>query len=153
MVYTVGEMAKLLGITPSALRFYDREGLLPFVERSTSGIRLFTEKDYSWLKIITCLKRAGMNLKDIKKYIDLAMQGDGTIDTRLDMFYRQRENVARQIEEMRKIQQVVEYKCWYYETAKAAGTIDVHQNISDEDIPAHLADVHKELHGEDKFKK
>lgn len=56
MLYTVGEMAKLLGISSSTLRYYDREGLLPFVERSRGGIRMFTDADYSTLMVIGCLK-------------------------------------------------------------------------------------------------
>lgn len=57
MIYTVGEMAKSLGVPSSTLRYYDKEGLLPFVERSSSGIRVFHEKDYEWLQIISCLKK------------------------------------------------------------------------------------------------
>ena len=86
MMYTVGEMAKLLNIPGSTLRYYDKEGLLPFVERSSGGIRMFQEKDYEWLKVISCLKKAGMSLKDIREYINLAMQGDDTIDERLALF-------------------------------------------------------------------
>jgi hypothetical protein len=68
MTYTVGQMAKMLGLAGSTLRYYDKEGLLPFVERSSGGIRMFREKDYEWLQIIECLKKAGMSIKDIKKY-------------------------------------------------------------------------------------
>ena len=78
MTYTVGQMAKMLGLAGSTLRYYDKEGLLPFVERSSGGIRMFREKDYEWLQIIECLKKAGMSIKDIKKYIVLLQQGDST---------------------------------------------------------------------------
>ena len=91
MIYTVGEMAKMLDVPASTLRYYDKEGLLPFVERSPGGIRMFQESDYSWLKIISCLKKAGMSLKDIREYINLALQGDETIEQRLELFYKQRE--------------------------------------------------------------
>ena len=57
MMYTVGEMAKLLGVPASPLRYYDEEGLLPFVEHSPGGMRMFQEKDYEWLQIIGCLKK------------------------------------------------------------------------------------------------
>ena len=50
MLYTVGETAKIVGVAPSTLRYYDKEGLLPFVERSTGGIRVFKESDFEWLK-------------------------------------------------------------------------------------------------------
>ena len=91
MVYTVGEMAKLLGVTASTLRYYDKEGLLPFVERSSGGIRMFRESDIEWLRVIECMKKAGMSIKDIRQYIELALKGDDTIELRLMMFRRQKE--------------------------------------------------------------
>ena len=97
MVYTVGEMAKLLDIPASTLRYYDKEGLLPFVERSSGGIRLFRESDFEWLQVIGCMKKAGMSIRDIRQYIQLAMQGDDTIDTRLQMFHHQRQVLLDQI--------------------------------------------------------
>ncbi len=57
MLYTIGEMAKKLNVPPSTLRYYDKEGLLPFVERSGSGMRVFHEKDFEWLQVIGCLKK------------------------------------------------------------------------------------------------
>lgn len=72
MAYTVGEMARRLDVPASTIRYYDKEGLLPFVGRSSGGIRVFTEKDFEWLRIIECLKKTGMSLKDIREYIELA---------------------------------------------------------------------------------
>ena len=71
MLYTVGEMARFLNVSASTLRYYDKEGLLPFVERSNSGIRMFSDKDYEWLKIIECLKKSGLSIKEIRSYIDM----------------------------------------------------------------------------------
>ena len=63
MFYTVGEMAKKLNLAPSTLRYYDKEGLLPFVERSGGGIRMFKDSDFEWLAIIECLKKPECRLK------------------------------------------------------------------------------------------
>ena len=87
MMYTVGEMAKILGVPASTLRYYDKEGMLPFVERTSGGIRMFKEQDYEWLKIIECMKKAGMPIKDIKNYIELALEGDVTIHERLELIH------------------------------------------------------------------
>ena len=65
MLYTVGEMAKTLGVPASTLRYYDQEGILPFVERSSGGIRMFTDKDYEWLKVIECLKKSGLSISQL----------------------------------------------------------------------------------------
>lgn len=100
MVYTVGEMAKMLEVPASTLRYYDKEGLLPFVERSPGGMRMFQEKDFEWLQVIGCLKKAGMPLRDIRVYIELAMQGDDTIGERLALFEHQREVLREQMEQL-----------------------------------------------------
>ena len=120
MVYTVGEMAKKLDVPASTLRYYDKEGLLPFVERSSGGIRMFQESDFEWLQVIGCMKKAGMSIRDIRQYIELALRGDDTIDTRLKMFTHQRDVLLAQMEEMRHTLETVEYKCWYYELQSAA---------------------------------
>ena len=106
MIYTVGEMAQKLGVPASTLRYYDKEGLLPFVERSSGGIRMFRENDFEWLQVIRCMKKAGMSIKDIRQYIELAMQGDDTIDTRLEMF-RQKYGMTPQ--QWRKMQKSAEH--------------------------------------------
>lgn len=148
MVYTVGEMAKRLGVPASTLRYYDKEGLLPFVERSSGGIRMFRESDVEWLQVIGCMKRAGMSIKDIRQYIELALQGDDTIETRLQMFQHQREVLRRQMAELQQTLETVEYKCWFYETAKAAGTVEVPHNLPDEQVPERFRALRQELRGE-----
>ena len=70
MVYTIGDMAKMLGVPASTLRYYDKEGLLPFVARSSGGIRQFRESDIEWLRVIGCMKKAGMSIKDIRQYLE-----------------------------------------------------------------------------------
>lgn len=145
MVYTVGEMAKLLGVTASTLRYYDKEGLLPFVERSSGGIRMFRESDIEWLRVIECMKKAGMSIKDIRQYIELALKGDDTMELRLMMFRRQKEVLQQKMAEMQHTMAMVEYKCWYYETAKAAGTVEVPQNMKESDVPKQFHDIRREL--------
>ena len=124
MAYTVGEMAKRLGVPASTLRYYDKERLLPFVGRSSGGIRVFEEKDFEWLRIIECLKKTGMSLKDIREYIELAMQGDATIAQRLEMFRKQKAVLEARMAELQQTMDTLDYKCWFYETAKARGTTD-----------------------------
>ena len=135
MLYTVGEISKLLGIPSSTLRYYDKEGLLPFVERSSGGIRMFQEKDFEWLKIIECMKKTGMPIKDIKNYIELTLQGDDTIPERLALFQKQRRQLQLQLESLQQAMEVLDYKCWYYETAQEAGTVDALKNIPISEIP------------------
>ncbi|HHW02153.1 MAG TPA: MerR family transcriptional regulator [Thermoanaerobacterales bacterium] len=145
MYYTIGEFAKKVNISPHTLRFYAKEGLLPFVERSESGIRMFKDEDFEWLMIIECLKKTGMPIKDIKTFIDWIMEGDSTIDKRLDMFKKQKEAVEKQIAQLQETLELLKYKCWYYETAKNAGTCAVHNTIKLEDIPEDIRLVKERL--------
>ena len=68
-------LAKLLEVPASTLRYYDKEGLLPFVARSSGGIRQFRESDIEWLRVIGCMKKAGMSIKDIRQ--ELKQQPEG----------------------------------------------------------------------------
>lgn len=145
MTYTVGEMAKLLGIPASTLRYYDKEGLLPNIKRTSGGIRVFQDSDFQWLHVIECMKKAGMPIKDIRRYIELSIQGDSTIEERLQMFRHQRQVLLNQIEELKHTLRMVDYKCWYYETAQKAGTVDIFRCTTPEDIPQPFRDIRKEL--------
>ncbi len=147
MIYTVGEMAKILGVPASTLRYYDKEGLLPFVERTSGGIRMFKEQDYEWLKIIECMKKAGMPIKDIKNYIELALEGDVTIHERLELFKKQKQVLEEKMRSMQHTLDVLEYKCWYYETAESAGTVDILKNIPTDKVSSKFIKIRKELSG------
>ena len=135
MIYTVGEIAKKLNVAASTLRYYDKEGLLPFIERSSGGIRMFKENDFSWLQLIGWLKKTGMSIKHIKHFMDCCMEGDSKIDERLSIIKSQRDDVIKQSEELQEMLDMLNYKCWYYETAKEAGTCTVHDDIQTDNVP------------------
>lgn len=145
MLYTIGEMARLLEVPASTLRYYDKEGLLPFVERSSGGIRMFQERDLEWLKIIECMKKAGMPIKDIRNYMELTLQGDKTIPQRLELFQKQKQLLQAQMVSLQHTLDVLGYKCWYYEIAEAAGTTQVPQQMALEDIPEQYREIRKQL--------
>lgn len=145
MFYTVGEIAKKLNIPPSTLRYYDKEGLLPFVERTSSGIRMFSDKDFESLSVIECLKKAGMSIKDIKLFMEWCAKGDSTIPERLALFSRQREQVLSQITQLKETLEILDYKQWYYETAQKAGTCAIHETLSPSEIPERFQRVQQKL--------
>lgn len=151
MVFTIGEMAKKLGVAASTLRYYDKEGLLPFMERSESGIRVFKESDYEFLKIIHCLKATGMQIKDIKHFIELVLQGDASINARLELFQKQKSEVEKQISELQEALETIKFKCWYYETAKRAGSTAFCDNMPDDELPEDMCRIRAKLRREDTF--
>ena len=124
MAYTIGQVAKKLGMTTHTLRYYDKEGLLPMVRKSSSGLRVFKDVDLEWLLIVECLKACGMSLKAIKNYLEMCQKGDETIPERLEMFKHQRENLKAQMQELKSYMDKIEYKIAYYTEAAKAGSID-----------------------------
>lgn len=137
--YTIGEVAQRLNLTAHTLRYYDKEGLLPFVDRSDSGIRQFKDSDFDWLHIIECLKATGMPIKDIKIFIDWCMAGDGTLQKRYEMFVERKRIVEQQINDLQKTLDTIAYKCWYYKTAMEAGTDEIHRSKPGYEPPVYAA--------------
>lgn len=143
MLYTVGEMAKVMGLPASTLRYYDQEGILPFVERSNGGIRMFADKDYEWLKVIECLKKSGLSIKEIRAYMDMVSRGDDSLGERLELFRSRKEAVQRQMEEMMATLKILEFKCWYYEEAIKDGTEARVSSLPIEGLPEQFQGVRK----------
>ena len=135
MRYTVGEMAERTGIPATTLRYYDRRGLLPGLERTEGGQRVFRETDLETLLMIDCLKKSGLSLSEIRDFLVLAGQGDATIAERLALFQDRRRAVLEQAEALRETLALLDYKCWYYETAMEAGSEAAVQALPEEEIP------------------
>ena len=141
MLYTVGEMARFLNVSASTLRYYDKEGLLPFVERSNSGIRMFSDKDYEWLKIIECLKKSGLSIKEIRSYIDMTKRGDDSLEERLQLFEERKKDVERQMKELQETLDLLKYKCWYYEMAIQDQSEERVRSLSAEELPEEYKNI------------
>lgn len=124
MGYSIGQVAKKTGLTAHTLRYYEKEGLLPFVQKSGSGLRVFSDNDLGWLAMIECLKETGMSLKGIKQYIDWFREGDSTLPQRLEMFKEQKNKVEMQIALFQKHLAKINYKIKLYETAVKCGSLD-----------------------------
>lgn len=122
--YSIKEVAEKTGLTAHTLRYYDKEGLLPLLEKSESGIRRFTDNDLEWLSLITCLKGTGMSIASIREYITLALKGDETAESRLQIFLKQKENVERQIETLQKHLDTVNWKIEHYKDVLVKGESD-----------------------------
>lgn len=128
MNYTISQVSKMLGVPATTIRYYDKEGLLPYVERRSSGYRSFAENDVAMLRIIECLKKTGMSIKDIKQFSKWVQLGDASLQERYQMFLDRRRAVEAQIADLQKTLELINYKCRYYETAIEAGTEAIHKN-------------------------
>lgn len=115
--YTIGQAAERAGLSADTLRYYDKQGLLPFVARAENGYRVFTEEDFAWLDTIACLKGTGMELKDIRTFIRWCMQGDSTLQNRLDLILARKREVESQISQLRGYLNKLEQKIGHYRQA------------------------------------
>lgn len=121
MSYTISEVAKMMNVSSHTIRYYDKEGLFPLVKR-VNGIRVFEDKDFPWLRMLNCLKNINMPIKKIKEYVDLALQGDATLEQRYQLILEQEALIEKQIKELKYYKKQIDFKKAYYEKALEAGT-------------------------------
>lgn len=95
-MYTIGQVSEQFDLPVSTLRYYDKEGLFPALTR-TSGIRRFGEQELEALRVIECLKRSGLEIKEIKQFMEWCAQGSETYPQRHALFVRQAERVEAEI--------------------------------------------------------
>lgn len=123
MTYTIGQISEMFGLPISTLRYYDKEGLFPYLER-TSGIRKFTDTEIDALNVIECLKGSGLEIRDIKRFMDWCTQGPDTYPQRKELFETRLAAIEEEIAQLSRMRDMLKYKCWYYDTAIADGSED-----------------------------
>lgn len=114
MGYTVRIAAEKASLSPNTLRYYEKEGLLPHIQRSESGIRHYSDEDLEWLSLVCCLKNTGMSIKQIRDFVNLSLQGPETLNERCDMLAAHKRSVEKQMEEMQKYLEKVSHKIAYF---------------------------------------
>lgn len=144
-MYTIGEISKMFHVPVSTLRYYDKEGLFPNLERS-SGIRQFSDKEIETMKLIECLKRSGMEIKDIKQFIEWCSIGSETYQQRYEMFLKRKERVERELQQMQKTLDMLRYKCWYYEQALKDGNEDRILAMLPNHLPEDIQELYEHAH-------
>lgn len=138
MTYSIGEVAKKTGISISAIRYYDSEGLLPFLKRKENGIRDFTDRDVDHLELIECLKKTNMPIKDIKQFFDWYLAGDCTLSNRQSLFKQGKANVENEIKQLETVLETLNYKCWVYELAVEKGFLEAYKSVPPNEIPTEI---------------
>ncbi|MCI7670963.1 MAG: MerR family transcriptional regulator [Schaalia hyovaginalis] len=133
-MHTIGEVSTMFGLPVSTLRYYDQMGLLPEMPR-VGGFRRFGPEHIEALRVIECLKGSGLEIKDIKRFMDWCAQGPSTYPERRALFDERLAEVDAKIAELEKVRAMIEFKRWYYGRALAEGNEDFARGI-----PADLPD-------------
>ena len=113
----IAEVSERYGISADTLRYYERIGLIPPVNRIESGIRDYNETDVKRVEFIKCMRSAGLPIEALIEYVGLVQQGDTTIEARKDILKEQRELLMVRMKEMQKTLDVLDYKIEVYEKA------------------------------------
>jgi len=122
MSYTAGELAKKLGITKDSLRYYEKEGLLPPIERNSSGHRIFSDSDMEWIFLIRCLRDTDMQIFKIKKYVSLLMNsGSESLRERRGLLLEHESFIKEKMQKYQYISQLIEKKLDFYNEALSSG--------------------------------
>ena len=144
-MYSIGQVSEMFHLPISTLRFYDKEGLFPEMQR-VSGIRRFDEKEIEALRVIECLKKSGMEIKDIKQFMEWCSQGSSTYPQRRELFLKQKAAVETEIRRMQKVLDMLHYKCWYYGQAINDGNEDRLKEMLPDRLPAEIQTVYDHAH-------
>lgn len=112
---TIAEVSKKVNLSADTLRYYERIGLIPEVNRTESGIRDYTENDLNWIEFSKCMKSAGMSLEAIIDYIKLYKKGDSTIEARKQLLLSQREVIKERLDELQNVFNTINFKIENYE--------------------------------------
>ncbi|MBV7272854.1 MerR family transcriptional regulator [Clostridium sp. PL3] len=115
MNFSIKEVAEKLNISQYTLRYYEREGLIPSVQRDNNGRRVYTDADLGWLQIVCCMRATGMSISYIKKYVDLCISSKDTLDERRKIMLEQKEIIEEEIKKYTDLLELVNMKLDYYD--------------------------------------
>lgn len=101
-MYTIGQVSEMFNLPVSTLRYYDKEGLFPAIQRA-SGIRQFSDTEIAALKLIECLKKSGLEIRDIKQFMEWCQEGSQTYELRKQLFERQKAAVEKRWRRCRRL--------------------------------------------------
>lgn len=144
---TIGQVSEMFNLPVSTLRYYDKEGLFPQMKR-TSGIRNFSEKELETLRLIECLKKSGLEIKEIKQFMKWCSEGSSTYEKRLDLFKKQKEEVEREMRHMEKVLDMINFKCWYYKTAIKDGNEEHIKEMLPDALPEDIQEIYDRCHND-----
>ena len=146
-MYTIGQVAEMFNLPISTLRYYDKQGLFPRLTRE-SGIRKFSDNEIEALRVIECLKKSGLEIKDIKLFMDWCVEGSSTYANRFELIQKQKARVETEIRQLNKALDMLKYKIWYYSQAMKDGNEDNAKALTPDGLPEDVRIAYRNSHEE-----
>ncbi|WP_414050533.1 MerR family transcriptional regulator [Macrococcus animalis] len=145
MLYTIGQVSKMYNLPISTLRYYDKEGLFPTLERS-NGIRKFSAVEIEGLNVIECLKHSGLEIKDIKQFMQWCEDGSSTYPQRKQLFDDNKIRLENEIKKLEKHLAMLKFKSWYYEQAIQDGNEEKLKTMIPNGLPEDIKEFYDLAH-------
>lgn len=130
MLYTMKDVCDRIGITYETLKFYCNKGLVPNVKRDKNNHRVFNEKDIKWIESLSCLKRCGMSIVEMKHYLNLCLMGEKSIPERKEMLKQKEDNLKEKLEEIQNSIDFIHWKQNFYDEV-LSGKTKYYSNLID----------------------
>lgn len=144
-MYTIGQVSEMFGLPISTLRYYDKEGFFPNLERK-GNIRHFSENELEAIHVIECLKQSGLEIKDIKQFFEWVTAGPSSYEKRKELFEMRKLTVKDEIKKLEKSLAMLEFKCWYYDTAIKDGNEDGINAMLPDKLPKEIQKLYDKAH-------
>ena len=144
-MYTIGQVAEMFDLPISTLRYYDKQGLFPKLARE-SGIRKFSDNEIEALRVIECLKKSGLEIKDIKLFMEWCTEGSATYSNRFELIHKQKKRVEAEIQQLHKTLDMLKFKCWYYTQAMEDGNEDKAKALIPDGLPKDIRQAYDNSH-------
>ena len=144
-MYTIGQVSEMFHLPISTLRYYDKEGFFPNLERK-GNIRYFSDNELEAIRVIECLKRSGLEIKDIKQFFEWVTEGSSSYTKRKELFEHRKAAVKEEIKQLEKTLAMLEFKCWYYDTAIADGSEDKINAMLPDHLPKDIQKLYNKAH-------
>ena len=120
---TIKEVCEKFDITPDTLRYYERVGVIPEVNRTAGGIRDYQEEDIAWVENAVCMRSAGVPVEMLIEYVKLYQQGDETLEARKNLLMEAKNEVQKQLDKYQATMDRLNFKISRYEEAVKTGIL------------------------------
>ena len=144
-MYTIGQVSEMFDLPISTLRYYDKEGFFPNLVRK-GNIRYFSNNEIEALRLIECLKKSGLGIKEINQFFTWVSQGSSSYENRKELFEARKEAVEAEIKNLQKTLSLLEFKCWYYSKAMEDGTEEYIREMLPDKLPSDIQKLYDASH-------
>lgn len=144
-MYTIGQVSEMFNLPISTLRYYDKEGLFPNLERK-GNIRYFSDVEIEAIRVIECLKESGLEIKEIKKFFEWVVEGPSSYARRKMLFEKRKVAIQEEIKLLEKTLAMLEFKCWYYTKAMKDGNENGINAMLPDNLPDDIQQLYNKTH-------